>query len=963
MSHIDKLRQYAAQSNNVVRLPSLKGCNHFQLKEKTTEVDQALSMIVTTNITETNGLLYAGARLVTELMGFKIQMTKPKLNNRRRVTPAKRRVTQQIQELRKHLAWTEEFVNGKLKNKKSKTILEEKYRLTKQGSNAVKEDLKQRIKAKTATIKRFEERSKGYQQNMLFNKNQKRLYDQLRGGTDQTAIPEAEPTKRFWENIWSNPATHRKNAKWLQDLKNEERDRVKQQEIRITTGKVRSQLRKVPNWKAPGPDCVQGYWLKNFRSMHGKIAQQLQECVNQMDVPHWMTTGVTSLIQKYQEKGNAVGNFRPITCLPLMWKLLTGIMSEELYTYLEDTNTIPKEQKGCRRKCKGTKDHLLIDKMIMRNCKRRKTNLSMAWIDYRKAFDMVPHSWLLECLRLYGAADNLVSLLANTMHHWKTTLRAAGTTLAEVNIRRGIFQGDSLSPLLFIIAMIPMTKALRKIKNGYQLGKQGAVINHLMFMDDIKIYGKNAKSLESLVHTVRIITEDIKMEFGIEKCAVINIVKGQTIESKGIELPDGKTMKDIGETSYKYLGILEDDCIKHEEMKVNIRKEYFSRLRAVLKSKLNGGNTVKAINTWAVPVVRYSGGIVDWTKEDMENIDRKTRKLMTIHRALHPRSSVARLYLPRKSGGRGMQSIEDCINIEKRALGQYLKHNEDGWLKTAWNEKLIRVDEEPEMYKERVSSQRKEEWENKQMHGQYQRQTREVASEGSWEWLTRGELKKETEGMLMAAQEQALRTRYVQNKIDGQIEISPMCRKCNEKVETINHIISECPALAQREYKGRHDTVAKALHWKICKEYHLPSAEKWYNHTPEKVLENEEIKILWDYDVRTDHVIQARRPDLILVQKGTNKVSLIDVAVPWDSRVEDKSKEKIEKYQDLKIEVRRLWQAEVEVVPIILGALGVIPKDLRRNLEKIGCMKLAPGLLQKSVMLATAHIVRKVLDS
>ena len=115
--------------------------------------------------------------------------------------------------------------------------------------------------------------------------------------------------------------------------------------------------------------------------------------------------------------------------------------------------------------------------------------------------------------------------------------------------------------------------------------------------------------------------------------------------------------------------------------------------------------------------------------------------------------------------------------------------------------------------------------------------------------------------------------------------------------------------------------------------------------------------------MRTDHVIQARRPDLILVQKETNKVSLIDVAVPWDSRVEDKSKEKIEKYQDLKIEVRRLWQAEVEVVPIILGALGVIPKDLRRNLEKIGCMKLAPGLLQKSVMLATAHIVRKVLDS
>ena len=256
ISHTDKLRQYAAQSNNATRLPSLKGCNQFLLKERTSEVNQALSMLETRNITETNGLLYAGARLVTELMGFKVEMTKPKIDKRRKVTPAKRRVTQQILELRKHLAWIEEIINGKLKNKNSKKILEEKYRLTEQGTNAVKEDLKQRIKAKAATIKRFEERNKGYQQNMLFNKNQKRLYDQLRGGSDQTAIPETEPTKRFWENIWSNPVTHRKNAKWLQDLKNEEKDRVKQQEISITTRKVRSQLRKVPNWKAPGPDCV-----------------------------------------------------------------------------------------------------------------------------------------------------------------------------------------------------------------------------------------------------------------------------------------------------------------------------------------------------------------------------------------------------------------------------------------------------------------------------------------------------------------------------------------------------------------------------------------------------------------------------------------------------------------------------------------------------------------------------------
>ena len=319
-----------------------------------------------------------------------------------------------------------------------------------------------------------------------------------------------------------------------------------------------------------------------------------------------------------------------------------------------------------------------------------------------------------------------------------------------------------------------MTMILRKTGKGYQLGEQGIVINHLMFMDDIKIYGKNTKQLDSLVQTIRIITEDMRMEFGINKCAVVNLNRGKITQTEGIKLPNNKTIQDIGMTSYKYLGILESDNIKNQEMKTAIRKEYFSRVKAVLKSKLNSGNTVKAVNTWAVPVVRYSGGIFEWTKEDLENIDRKTRKLMTINKALHPRACVAKLYIPREQGGKGMQSVEECINTERRTLGQYLKHSQDEWLTTAWNEKVISVDEDPKRFRERIANKRKEEWENKQMQGQYLKQTKDIAQNGSWQWLMGGELKTETEGMLMAAQDQALRTRYIQNNIDGQADISPM---------------------------------------------------------------------------------------------------------------------------------------------------------------------------------------------
>ena len=230
-----------------------------------------------------------------------------------------------------------------------------------------------------------------------------------------------------------------------------------------------------------------------------------------------MTTGRTVLVQKDKSNGNVASNYRPITCLPIMWKPLTGIISERLYNYLEEKNTIPHQQKNCRRKCRGTKKQLLIDKMVMMNSKRRKTNLSMAWIGYKKAFDMIPYSWLIEWMEIYGAEENTIRFLKNTMPNSKTILTSSRTWLVEVNFRRGIFQGDSLSPLFFMLPMIPMTRVLERMEVGYQLKKGGSRISHLMFIDGIMLFGKGTKEIDTLVQTVRIISGDIRMEFGIEK--------------------------------------------------------------------------------------------------------------------------------------------------------------------------------------------------------------------------------------------------------------------------------------------------------------------------------------------------------------------------------------------------------------------------------------------------------------
>ena len=130
-------------------------------------------------------------------------------------------------------------------------------------------------------------------------------------------------------------------------------------------------------------------------------------------------------------------------------------------------------------------------------------------------------------------------------------------------------------------------------------------------MDDLKLYSRSEKGLDSLVQTIRVFSEDIGMECGIEKCAMLVMEKGQIVRSVGIDLPDGIFIKSLQEgESYKYLGILVADKFLEEKMKLNVSKEYIRRLRKVLKSKLNGGNSVHGVNTWAVSLLKYSAGFV-----------------------------------------------------------------------------------------------------------------------------------------------------------------------------------------------------------------------------------------------------------------------------------------------------------------------------------------------------------------
>ena len=159
-------------------------------------------------------------------------------------------------------------------------------------------------------------------------------------------------------------------------------------------------------------------------------------------------------------------------------------MREKIYYSLTSHGLFPDEQKRCRKGFRGTAELLYIDQHILNESKTRRKILAMARINYKKAYDMAPQSWILHCLKMYKISQDVKYFIEKTMQTWRVDLTAGGRSLAETKIQRGIFQGDALSPLLFIIAMMPLNHILRKCITKYKLSRLQENINLLRDMDD-----------------------------------------------------------------------------------------------------------------------------------------------------------------------------------------------------------------------------------------------------------------------------------------------------------------------------------------------------------------------------------------------------------------------------------------------------------------------------------------------
>ena len=234
--------------------PNLRYNDRKKVKSATMKVNKVIALIRTESITETDIVLRAAGTVVAEMVGHKTM--NPKENR----TPHWRRIIFEKQKaLRKDLGQLNRMKRNELQNEGTKSKLERKYHIEEKGIVVVHEEVQQRLVAIRAKLGRYDNRTEQYRQNRLFESNQKILFDELDGVERETVVPDAEESTHFWSDIWDKPVKYKENPEWLRDVEEELTGLGVQDNIHIEVTKLKKQVRKMPNWKSPGPEEVQGY--------------------------------------------------------------------------------------------------------------------------------------------------------------------------------------------------------------------------------------------------------------------------------------------------------------------------------------------------------------------------------------------------------------------------------------------------------------------------------------------------------------------------------------------------------------------------------------------------------------------------------------------------------------------------------------------------------------------------------
>ncbi|VDP05975.1 unnamed protein product [Heligmosomoides polygyrus] len=627
----------------------------------------------------------------------------------------------------------------------------------------------------------------------------------------------------------------------------------------------------------------------------------------------------------------------------------------------------------------------------------------MLWVDMTKAFHSVSHDPIKWTLSQWGMPYGVRRLLATIMS--KESVRYFGyqngksVKSAPLEIRNGLMQGDTLSPLLFCLAIVPILDWLHRNVTPLRLRTQtgpgpgvddSLTIGHIFYMDDLKVYTTSRGDLLKAKDGIPRVAQQLGLRMNPNKCAV-NSLNG----SAGGDVGDMGEIPVLGANSlYKYLGAEQNTVVAMADVwqRVQVRASAASRRlwlsNPTVRQKVDGYNQI------VLPKLKYA---ISYT---------------------------SRLYVSKANGGLGLKSVEEELKHTIVYTWCYLASNPDFIIPYTLDTGLQRRSKRSLTFDfqkitrdngiqsqvirtplahiqvngrdyaaatpaaraisglilERWSNTHLQNWKSKEvasrvlagMEGQP-----DICLRDSFLWSVKGWVCSHVLRNVWSVQECSLRTKASAFGRHASSSGDQMCRMCHKMRETAEHIVSVCEKWRTNVMVERHDDVARVLYYSLKRKYDLCSVRN--NTRLSHVVDNDYVEIHWNMPIATDEHLVHNHPDIMVWDKREKRIWIIEISISWYTRVSRQERRKLHKYgtnstlaeetvvddfypgPNLRAALQRKRKCRVDVIPIVMGTSGECTTNLRRHVNSLKLPDKTDWLIEKlerNAVLGTNRLVK-----
>ena len=677
--------------------------------------------------------------------------------------------------------------------------------------------------------------------------------------------PTKENTLAFWNKIYNNDKCKlNTDNPVIKELTESYTNNYKRAEC--TMEELEMAIKNLGNWKAPGIDGIQGFFYKYITKIRQPLLTIYNEYLRKGEIEENEMEGITILLYKGGDRKEAA-NYRPITCINVSLRIFTSIISNKLRRLvISESYIIENNQLGCMKNTLASKEGLLYSMSLQNTLDISKMRYMCSYYDIKKAYDSVNHDLIIYKLNQMNVELNIIDTIKYMMSKWSITMRYTNEEeVGNIKLYNGILQGDSLSPLLFILSINVLSKELNKEISKIRINNK-EYKNHLFYMDDLKITTTTKEDMEKAHRIVMNTFEDIGFEVNTKKCGLL--IRGFR------EIPEG--MEEIPivaeETPYKYLGLEMTNVVSEEIYKKRIKNIIYKRADEILKKNLNPINTFRMIWSNCGSVFNYGCSIVNYGICELEEINTKIRNKIRQAGLYNKLCLKDRLYLPLSELGYGLfnfrmeygkelirtilklkyngsdeiielQKVIEGKNKSKTYYNRFLKVMKkvitNGEMKQIMEESKD-PDEAMKKVNEKINEYYIKEWKKKK-NGALRKWMDSLSTESKYlksvwrrlnirttPWIS---IIKMQDNAFITGKRKAIITREANNKY---------CKYCHVEA-TINHILHSCP-INKKVQMETHDMVCLEIYNSLLIKYDL--REEWYAiNDPPKCITNDEKNI------------------------------------------------------------------------------------------------------------------------